>query len=694
MSSLAVRWLVAGMLALFATTSIHGQSKDKAVEKKTVAKDRLDRFGDPLPEGARLRLGTERFRTSSWSRAPIVMFPNGEYIVSVGSSHLTLFDAEMGYVVNRLRFENKGINDLAISPDGKRLVTVGLNQPGDGVLPVGALTVWDALALVELKTISWEERKYPEKVIVLPGNKVAATAESAGVCLWDLEGMEELPRLPTTGCSALAASPDGSLLAVADMRGTIHLWEWKKKIDSRKIERPRSRGAVSLAFSPDGKTLAAGFDFSDGITFFDVASGKMLRGLPRDASTYVTSMAFTPDGKQLITPDRANTVGRNENGGICVWDVETGKQARYIATPGEGPGSVSLSRDGSRLAAACGGAIRVWDTKTWKELAPDDTSHRNNVLSIATSENGLILTGSDDHSARLWDLKDGRLIHMFPSRYWVRNVALTPDGRKAAGLDTDDQILVWDTASGKTLFRLPGHERFGSHSMIIRDDGARLLSFGSDLFMRIVDLKNGKAIVEHAIRPQGIKIGDPEAEGFRSSLDMQMMMIGGGKFTPNGKLLLLSTLEELRVIETNSGKELRRLPGSRFGAFAISHDSQWLLTVQRPKRDPKGGAYPKDETVRMVKIEDGDNVGSMVFKDGSIRGIASSPDSKHFAVAVDKPEPQLHLCRIGDEKPLRSFKLSSPATSALAFTVDGKSLAVGVTGGSVLVFDVLVGKDK
>lgn len=143
------------------------EPKSKGADSKA----KLDRFGDALPEGARLRLGTERFRHGGWSRAPIAMFPSGEFVASFGNGYLMLFDAETGTVVNRMRAEDKNINDLAISPDGKRIVTVGYNRVGDGVPPVGALTVWDALALVELKTIPWEGQTRPEKVIVLPGSK-------------------------------------------------------------------------------------------------------------------------------------------------------------------------------------------------------------------------------------------------------------------------------------------------------------------------------------------------------------------------------------------------------------------------------------------------------------------------------------------------------------------------------------------
>ena len=667
-------------------------------EPKPKAEPKLDRSGDPLPDGARLRLGTERFRQGGWSRARVVIFPSGEFIAAAGDGSLTVFDAERGNVVKHMRLNDKVIEDLTISPDGKRIITAGYKGLGDSGAYIGDLTVWDARALVELKTIPGEERTYLTKVIVLPGSKVAATADRRGVSLWDLEGSQELPSLPVMEARTLAASPDGSVIAVGDSSGTIHLWEWRTRKEPRKIATPRSRTATALAFSPDGKTLAVCVDYGDGITLWNVETGERLRTLPSDSTTNLWNMTFTPDGKHLITPERAITVARIGWDGVHIWDVATGKEVRFLATPGDGPYRVSLSADGSRLAAASSGNIRVWDTKTWKELAADDTSHRADVNGIAISKNGLMLTGSDDYTVRLWDLKEGRLLHKFTCRYWIRDVALTPDGSRAAALDTSgDTLYVWDTATGKTVYRLPGHPYGGHHDICISGDGNRLLSFGGDLFLRVTDLENGKAIAEHAIRPQGVEFGVLESE---RPIDFAMgrWSIGRGTFTPDGRHLLLEVDQQRRVIDTSTGKEVRRMGGSRMGPSTISPDSRLALFCQLSPslRDPNGRIifHAKDETVRVVKIENDEMVASMRFKEGGIRALAYSPDGKHFAVAVNKPEPTVHLCIIGDEKPLKSFKLTIRATPAMAFSPDGKSLAVGVTGGSVLVYDVPVAKDK
>jgi WD40 repeat protein len=684
-----IRHLALGLLAC-AVLSPGDAASD---EPKPKAAPKLDHFGDTLPDGARLRLGTERFRHGGTGRIPLAMSPDGKFIVSFSGGFILRFDAETGRIVHRMPWDEVKSFDLAVTPDGKRIVTVGYIRDELATRPMGALRVWDAKTLAELKSFRWPEGTTPTRVALIAEGKIAAVADNAGVQIRDLEGTEEPPRLPVVGVRDLAASPDGSLIAIGDQNGTIHLWEWRTKKDPRKIE---LRGVdVSLAFSPDGKTLAIA---SDGVSLWDVETGKRIRLLPYDSTAYVKSVAFTPDGKQLITPDQGMSLDKNISGGLHIWDVATGKEARFLATPGEGFGHVTLSNDGGRLAAASGGSVRVWDTKTWKQLA-DHPTHRADVESIAISKDGLVLTGSMDFSARLWTLKDGAAIHRFQCAYWARSVAMTPDGSRAAALSNGDELLVWDTVSGKTLYQLPGHSRTGSpHFMGISDDGKSLLSFGPDLYLRVTDLNNGRAIHQHAIRPKGFQVDEEAIERFRE-FSPQDAAIRKGAFTPDGKLLLLTVNADIRVFETSTGKELHRIGGwSSFSPFAISPDSKRLLIVERPPliRDPNGKILvrPKHETVRMLKIENGEAIGSMLIKDVSIWAIACAPDNKHFAVAVNTPEPLLFFCAFGADAPLKSYKLTAMPTRAMAFSPDGKSLAVGVTGGSVLVYDVQVGKDK
>src|SRR5439155_23664665 len=127
---------------------------------------------------------------------------------------------------------------------------------------------------------------------------------------------------------ALAVSPDGKWVALAETVGPVHLLEWRTKREPRKFQ-VEDCYALALAFSPDSKTLAGGWDRNLGIRLWDVASGRLLRTLSRRESTiYSEGLAFSPNGKTLAATDAGTLTGKNWSGGVLLWDIGTGKLLR------------------------------------------------------------------------------------------------------------------------------------------------------------------------------------------------------------------------------------------------------------------------------------------------------------------------------------------------------------------------------
>ena len=191
---------------------------------------------------------------------------------------------------------------------------------------------------------------------------------------------------------AVAWSPDGTRLAVA---GSIGIWLYDAHTGAEVARLTGHRDWVSsVAFSPDGNTLASG-SRDDTIRLWDVQTGEE-RSTIRGHTENVLSVAFSPDGNTLASGSRDAT--------IRLWDVQTGEERSTIRGHTENVLSVAFSPDGNTLASgSAGGTIRLWDVQTGEERSTL-TGHRGVVHSLAFSPDGNTLaSGSGDGTILLWD---------------------------------------------------------------------------------------------------------------------------------------------------------------------------------------------------------------------------------------------------------------------------------------------------
>jgi WD40 repeat protein len=448
-----------------------------AAAKPGEAAARADAFGDPLPPGALARLGTVRWRHGS-GLSRLAFGADGGRVVTAGDGVVRVWDALTGRELRRWGrpAAPPAAGRWALSADGRRAAALA---------PDGTVTVHDADTGEVVRRIpAGRPKTEPELALSLDGQRVAVRQDRS-VTVWDVKAGKELCRIPARGViDTLMMEVGGQAMSLNGV------------------------GTCTLAFSPDGRSLAASFrDLDGGVQVFDLPSGKQRwqvrdRHDVRNPVLRVASPAFTADGKVLarIAPDGSvrlhETAGARQTGRVevaspddppvrCalsgdgkrlavatrrdrvrIYDVAGGKERAVLGEAGaedrtglrglRWPPDLVFSPDGRTLAGAWGAnALRLWDVGSGRPRAAAGVGHAGGVHAVAVSPDGKTVTtkGADD-TVRVWDLAGGREKARFPVPADAVGSALSPDGRTLAVLG-EGSIVLRDLAAGRDAGRLP-----------------------------------------------------------------------------------------------------------------------------------------------------------------------------------------------------------------------------------------------
>ncbi len=326
--------------------------------------------------------------------------PDGKTLVSSGSGDGTIrfWDVRTGDQKHAVTGHADYVYSVAFNPDGKFFASGYAD---------GSIRFWDAETGLHLKTF---KKGYETSGLVFSEDgKTLAYAEGLDIRLQDAGTGEEKMRLTghTWGMHSMALGPDGDILASGSEDMTIRLWDMRTGAHKKTLNGHQHR-VYSVAFSPDGKTLASGSD-DNTIRLWNVDTGETERILTGHAGEFegvdngpssvegVKSVAFSPDGKTLASGGGDNV--------IHLWDIGTGKRKMTLTGHTHWVFSLAFSPDGKTLASgSVDSDIRLWDPHTGQHKRTL-TGHSDWVRSIAFSSDGkTLVSGSDDGSVLLWKI--------------------------------------------------------------------------------------------------------------------------------------------------------------------------------------------------------------------------------------------------------------------------------------------------
>ena len=318
---------------------------------------------------------------------------DGRSLISAANHEIAIWDPRTGRQERVLRGHADRVDALAISRDGRTLVSGSYDH---------LVKVWDVATGKEMLTLKGH-RNLVSAVAVSTDGKLFASGDNE-IRVWDISGGRQHVHMKLVGehgrsVGALAIGPDGRTLVSGGDNGKIDVWELStgRRLRTLSVEPVRERWKA-LAFSPDGSTLAAaGYDH--GLVLWDAATWAIRHKVPDQDRLGAEALAFAADGRHL-----AVSLGFAAR----MIDVATGNEVRRFPKQPLGMNAVAVSPDGGTLATT-GLMIKFWDIGTGQEKTPGVSGHGGSVESVAFSPDGTTLaTASSDHTVKLWDLATRR----------------------------------------------------------------------------------------------------------------------------------------------------------------------------------------------------------------------------------------------------------------------------------------------
>jgi WD40 repeat protein len=474
-------------------------------------------------------------------------------------------------------------------------------------------------------------------------------------------------------------SVDDRWVGTADADGAVRVWE--AATGKLLWERPNRTGRT-LAFSPDGRTLAMGGPYNRAITLWDLLKNESVLEITQDGAAAgqdktprsileiplnVRALEFSKDGAYLAA------VGLDKIPRL--WDAKSGKLVMEFKGHESELFAVALSPDGSRLASGGGergrsenNEIRIWETATGREVTRlnDVNEHLKRlpdaIYSLEFSPDGKTLGSAGAYIVRLWDIERRKVVQRLTNCSYDIAFSSVDNTFVAPG-----DFGIYDLETGEQRFKLSGDVRVHGH-VEYSHDGQLIVSGNQEGYVQFWNAKTGQEIVRRSGHEGGIR---------------------SVAISPDGSIAASVSRQDgtIRVWGMASGSQLAKIPVTWRGS-----DVWWNEEGSHIQFAPYGRelfTWTYDSTIRYWKP---DNSSSRTLQAGktSATAMAFSQDGTRAAVVEYNggSRSKIGIYELDGGALVTALdpygeSSSDPWVSALAFSPDGKQLAVGVLKSSL-----------
>jgi len=378
----------------------------------------------------------------------------------------------------------------------------GVQIDANGILIAGdeqgRLHFWDiAQQKLLASSLAHHSSQITDSAVQTKGSLLVSLGQDQVVRSWrktDEKPYRELLQLHA-GAYGLAASPDGQWIAVGDGEGAVSMVDTQTSKPRFAPLRLSSNRIWAVDFSPDSALLAAA-DTKGALVIWDGDGNELSRHDSAHAGA-ITSLAFHPDKNVVFTG--------GSDGQVMQWEInsETNSLEPSGSAMGQHKGGVTklqLSPDGSRLAVADRvGTIKIWLSATGK-LEKEWVADDNTIWSLAWSDDAKSLaTAHADEVLKIWNVESGEVLReLTPQPGGATDVAFMQDDMTLVSTSRDGTVRLWDRELGVQLGTVLGVEGAAQWQVAADNNAGWFVTSQADGSVKLWDLLDKASICRRA----------------------------------------------------------------------------------------------------------------------------------------------------------------------------------------------------
>lgn len=452
---------------------------------------------------------------------------NGRTLAVIdGNYQVRIWDVLKGTEVNTVESPLTSIRQVGLSHDGSRLTMGGAGNE---------LLLYDTKSGLPMNVATKHHYNVRNIVTDIQGKYVYSYGMDDSLCVSDA----------LTGESVIAAvqigqvqdegdihpSTDGRTILVHNrvkkpFHETLSVWQgtYRKQPIQKKVE--GQRDFYFSRVSTDGRVGCLGLNPGDRCYVYELSTGKVLLDRKTNGDPYVT----------LFSPDMSKCYALTANGWLHGWSIATGKE---LWPPNQQPGKIRpavITDDGTRIIAGHNdGHIRIYDAETGQVMRELDHPGEVKTLRLAPGGRELLLSGSTDRLAHIWDLRTGMKLQTLEGhRHTIIASGWSPDARFVATASYDRTARLWSVETGQCIGAPMKHQAWLSH-----------LEFSPDGRLIATACRDGKA------RLWSAKTSQPASQWMEQGSTCETV-----RFTHDGAALLIRDHSGFRFWETERAEPI------------------------------------------------------------------------------------------------------------------------------------------